>query len=285
MKKLITIALLITMSFTLVACSNDTGNNIHETQSSTPTSQQTSASTVITTAPPLPPRQLPHIASFEDTGMPEPFKETLEGGGNALINPFIVPVWRDSHVYAGRCIASIDGSIVTPFITEDVFFEWADSWEMHYRQFEEPVTRLSDFHNIFSFIEAFDIPADEVAKILRELRVAREEWLPLGASSGFTDEELSLIVSLDEAAIMEHFVSDYAIYLDGAIFTPMWLYWHSPEDYAKVGITPEMVAERLPLYAKFEFAAEADVAFSEKLSEFVGEEISLSAMRAEYATS
>jgi hypothetical protein len=46
-----------------------------------------------------------------------------------------------------------------------------------------------------------------------------------------------------------------------------------------------MVAERLELYAEFMFTAEADVAFSEKLSRFLGEEISLSMIRAELAVS
>jgi len=74
---------------------------------------------------------------------------------------------------------------------------------------------------------------------------------------------------------MEHFVSDYSIYHDGEIFTPMWLYYYDTDDYEEAGITPKMVEEKLDLYAEFQFTDEAAEAFEEKLSEFLGEDVSL----------
>ena len=94
---------------------------------------------------------------------------------------------------------------------------------------------------------------------------------------GFFDKVTGVIPLL--TGIMQHFVSDHAIYHEGAIYTPMWFYWHTPEKYAEVGITPEMVEEHLEILAKFEFTEEADEAFSEKRSEFIGEEVSLREIR------
>ncbi|MCL2002471.1 MAG: hypothetical protein FWG72_00510 [Oscillospiraceae bacterium] len=48
------------------------------------------------------------------------------------------------------------------------------------------------------------------------------------------------------------------------------MYLHTPEDYAREGITAEMVTEKLALYSDFHLTAEAAEAFEEKLSAFTG---------------
>jgi len=51
------------------------------------------------------------------------------------------------------------------------------------------------------------------------------------------------------------------------------------EAVGEVGVTPEMVEEHLEILSEFEFTEESDEAFSEKLSEFIGEEVSLREIR------
>ena len=97
--------------------------------------------------------------------------------------------------------------------------------------------------------------------------------------SVFTDEDIRILLSRDEEAVLRHFALDTTFVVGNRAYSPLWLYAHTVEDYTRVGITPEMVAEKLPLYAEFYLADEADVAFSRKLSEFLGEEISLRQMR------
>jgi hypothetical protein len=94
-------------------------------------------------------------------------------------------------------------------------------------------------------------------------------------------DEIAAILSRCEAIMLAQFASPYAIVIGDRVYSPMWIYSNTVEGWDAVGITPEMVAEKLPLWADIWLDDEADVAFSEKISEFVGEEISLSAMRDE----
>jgi hypothetical protein len=101
-----------------------------------------------------------------------------------------------------------------------------------------------------------------------------------GLSVNFTQNEIELITTLDESRILEHFISDYSIFHDGRGFTPSWIYWHDVEAYEAVGITTEMIEEKLHLYAEFSFTEEATLAFEAKLSGFLGREVILANERA-----
>jgi hypothetical protein len=104
--------------------------------------------------------------------------------------------------------------------------------------------------------------------------------MEVGLDVDFTQYEIDLIATLDEARILEHFASDYVILHDGRGFPPAWIYWYDIETYEAVGITAEMIAEKLHLYAEFSFTAEATLAFEAKLSQFLGREVVLANERA-----
>jgi hypothetical protein len=131
-----------------------------------------------------------------------------------------------------------------------------------------------EYPNHYSLIITFNFPIDEVVKYLKADQLWRIEAGQY-ETDYFSDYEIELIASLDEARILEHFISDYSIFHDGRGFTPAWIYWHDIEAYEAVGITPEMIEEKLHLYAEFSFTAEATLAFEAKLSEFLGREIIL----------
>jgi hypothetical protein len=238
MKKIISIFLSIIMMITISACTN--------TSIDTPSPQQ---------------NELVYTNLDE---MPEPF-DTLTGGGAILMMRFSSPTHDDNP---SRTIDAIDHSYVTPFIALEIFHEWVYGFqEKDY--LSRPAQNLSCYPNLYSFILNFDIPVDELKKILEENQRFLSEW----EIDSFTDEEINAIVSLDEVRILEHFVSDYSIFHDGRVFSPAWLYWHTPDDYERAGITSEMIEEKLDLYAEFNFTAEAAEAFELKLSEFIGNDV------------
>jgi hypothetical protein len=94
-------------------------------------------------------------------------------------------------------------------------------------------------------------------------------------SKKFADDEIALFLSRDMEAILAKYATDYVIIIGEEAFTPFWLYVNEPYDYETVGITPEMIEERLEFYDELFFTAEAAAAFETKLSEFTGREVRL----------
>ena len=91
----------------------------------------------------------------------------------------------------------------------------------------------------------------------------------------FTDEEIALLFSGDVSRINAKAANEWTIIVGDRVYSAHWVVISSIEDYAKAGITPEMLAEKAELYAEFEFTAEAADAFEAKLSEFTGRTVSL----------
>ncbi|MDR2590028.1 MAG: hypothetical protein LBC71_03450 [Oscillospiraceae bacterium] len=237
------------------------------------TQPQTTEQTMINTSSSP---QLPSVNSFEHFEMPIPFGEIHgAGGGSEELALFSMLC---SNGISDQRIDGIDLFIIEAFFDDSaIFYDWYSSVDMN-MHWENPVTTLMDYPNLFSLIKTFDLPIDRVYQLLKNQQLRAVE-IGLDETFYFTDEEIKIITSLDETAIMEYFVADFSIYHDGEIFTPMWLYYHDIGAYEEVGITPEMVEEKIELYAEFSFTDEADEAFSEKLSEFIGEEVSLRRIR------
>ena len=243
-----------------------------ETQTSEPQSLQTAEPPRSeTTSPKTPTDNTPNFqgVSIENSGMPMPFYD-MQGGGDLQLARFVLPLYSDVW---GRHINSIPLDLVKLLLGNDEFYAWVNSDEMS-RYWETAVLSLMDYPNLYSLIKTFNLPIDEVEVYFKEhqlMLIDNEQ----SENFYFTDEEIALICSLNEAAIMEYFVSDYAIYHEGAIYSPIWFYCYALEDYAEAGITPEMIEKKLELYAEFSFTEEGEAAFEEKLSEFLGVEVSL----------
>ncbi|MCL2698177.1 MAG: hypothetical protein FWE74_08870 [Oscillospiraceae bacterium] len=208
-----------------------------------------------------------HLNQLENIEMPTPFSDLNGFGGGFENSSFFLPFSNGTETK----IDIIPWHIITPFMEADVFMEWAENNE-NKSAFDEPQTDLMGYVNIYSYIETFNIPADKLREIMIQNEEVRRE---AGLADRYTRDEINLIVSRDEFAIMNHFVSDFSIYHDGKVFTPHWFYVNTHEDYEAAGITPEMLEEKLDLYAEFSFTAEAAEAFEAKLSEFMETDVVL----------
>jgi len=196
--------------------------------------------------------------------MPEPFFG--EQGGNPYLAPFFLPTDNSD---GNNSLNDIDFNIIEQFIGLEKFYEWIEGIGSDYLR--APQTSLLDYPNLYTFILNFDIPVDELKEFMD-----KQQRLGMESNSYFyTNEEINIICSLDEARIAEYFVSDYSIVIGDMIYPPAWVYFNSFGDYEAAGITPEMIEEKLDLYAEFSFTAEAAEAFEAKLSEFMETDVVL----------
>jgi len=207
---------------------------------------------------------------FENAGMPVPFSSTQNGGGNFQLIRFTVPTFSDLTDAINR----FPRFLVEPFMEMDDFYNWVNSYEMN-RYFNEPQTSLMGYPNMYSYVITFNISIDELREVMKQNQAMAKDLAEEADIYYHSDEEIEIICSLDETRIMEYFVSDESIFIEGKLYPPLWLYLHDSEDYEKVGITTDMISEKLELYSEFNFTAEATEAFENKLSAFMGEEITL----------
>ncbi len=123
---------------------------------------------------------------------------------------------------------------------------------------------LMDYANIYSYIHTHDIDADT-------LRAVLEDGDSMLHKKPFTAEEIELLLGDDEAAAMAAFASPSTIVIGEKGYCAKWMYYHTVEEYAAEGITPEMVAAVLPYYYNALYVQEAADAFSQKLSQYAGQ--------------
>lgn len=136
-----------------------------------------------------------------------------------------------------------------------------DSWINSFSSSEK--TTLGDYQNLYSFITAFDITKDEAETALA----------PYINGGMMTSEQVDILFSGSEEAVTNEFASEYSVVVGENAYCPNWLYINTIDDYTAAGINAEAVKEKAPLYSDFAFSEEARKAFSEKLSEFIGEDV------------
>jgi hypothetical protein len=224
------------------------------------------------TEDPLPP------TPFELAGMPIAFEHTGGDDYAGFNAPHVFkltlydPMFRDFATYLGFTVDEFHSRL------EEAFGDWWD---------ELSRDTLTGRANLFGLIIEFDIPNEIVAESLQKHNEICEDFAMLDEAEGwygnaeyfrgrkFTDTEIEALLSRDAATVLEHFANDYAIVIEDRAYTPFWLYFHTPEDYEKAGITAEMLEQKLDLFGDFNLTAEAARAFEAKLSEFIGESVSL----------
>lgn len=122
---------------------------------------------------------------------------------------------------------------------------------------------IFEYPTMYSFIAHFNISNDE-------LEIALKAYLD---EDSISREQFDIICSGDVEKMTGAFASEYAIVIGEKIYCPHWLYIHSIEEYKSAGITPDMILEKAPLFSDFNFTDEARVAFSDKLTAYIGETV------------
>lgn len=180
--------------------------------------------------------------------MPPPFYTAPESGGDMNANFYSTTDLK---------LGYLDMAFIS-LVDIDTAEEWFDTAS----SVKNDLTSVGELFNLYSFIRHFSIPDETVRELLVEMRN--------GSADDFSDEEIDLIISGNNEAVAEHFVSEYAIVIGENLYSPKWIYNHSIKDYEAAGITPGMIEEKISLYSTIGFTDEARTAFSEKLSAYIG---------------
>lgn len=246
-KKLIITAVLAAAMLTACGESTEQNGNANSAESTAATeSQNESEASESTFSETAAEEETSHTAeALPEAEMPEPFETECDDDSR---DGFYLPF--------NSTLNNIPGELMKLRDSEEI-----DSWLNSFSSSEK--TKLGDYQNLYSFITAFDITKDEAETALA----------PYIDGGMMTSEQVDILFSGSEEAVTSGFASKYSVVVGENAYCPYWLYSNTIDDYKAAGIDTEAVKAKAPLYSDFAFSEEARKAFSEKLSEFIGEEV------------
>ncbi len=156
-------------------------------------------------------------------------------------------------------------------VSNEQLTEWLNRYKTAFRF---AVSDLNNFPNKYSLINDFNLTDELVLSVLKEVLEdydSRDD--SVRAEYEYTSEDINVVLYGSEEEIIARFASEYSIGIGKHIYSPQWMYLHTPEQYAQVGITKEMVREKIASYSKIPLPYEARIAFQNKISDFLEEEI------------
>ncbi len=127
--------------------------------------------------------------------------------------------------------------------------------------------KLTDMMNIYTVIKEFDIPREAAEEALQRYLQSDDKQIAI------THDELDLIYSGDEKAIIAHFANEYAIIIEDRIYTPWFIYGQSLETIEAHGITAEMLENKVDAYINLCMNDDIKYTFAKKLYQCVGKPI------------
>ena len=246
-KKLIITAVLAAVMLTACGESTEQNGNANSAESTAATeSQNESEASESTFSETTAEEETSHTAeALPEAEMPEPFETECDDDSR---DGFYLPFNNTLNNIPGELMKLRDS-------------DRTDSWINSFSSSEK--TKLGDYQNLYSFITAFDITKDE----------AETAFAPYIDGGMMTSEQVDILFSGSEEAVTNEFASEYSVVVGENAYCPNWLYINTIDDYTAAGINAEAVKKKAPLYSDFAFSEEARKAFSEKLSEFIGEEV------------
>lgn len=189
-----------------------------------------------------------------------PVYNMSEGGyiDGDFLDDFYYPYQRKLFVFPRE---------LTKLCYSDDLEQWHQRYTLHI-----PAAEPGKSGNLCALITDFALKDEEVRKALE---IDREKMKSVKGYEYYTfsTEEIDVLLSGDEEKITKEFASPYAIVLGKYAYSPLWLYTHTAQDYETVGITKEMVREKIGDYDALLLPSEAKAAFAAKMNEFVGEEL------------
>lgn len=167
--------------------------------------------------------------------------------------------------------------LITGYYDDDSYFNFEFPWKLELRGIPIELMRLVDEsetdkwfesvntlnsgtpyrinrgYNLYSYITAVGLSWEDAAPILER---------------DFSADEISAMASENTELITKNSASEFTIVIGDCAYSPKWLYYHTADNYASVGITPGMVGEMIPQYQKLELPDEMWKAFRKKLNLF-----------------
>ena len=209
-------------------------------------------------------------AEVPDIPNSEPVGENLQNNeveAYVMPRPFELSGGDMNRNFYEPCEMLFDGVPVEllSLVEQSKYESWADDHNVFYKA----PSSLKDYTNIYSFIVEFDISNEDV---LSALSVYLKSDDP---SIAMSEEDVNIILSKDEATIIERFATEYSIVIGENIYSPQWIYENSIEAYKNAGVTPDMIKDKLSLYGTISFTYDAAKAFQSKLSDFIGKAVKL----------
>ncbi|MCL2637261.1 MAG: hypothetical protein FWD48_02720 [Oscillospiraceae bacterium] len=200
----------------------------------------------------------PHERTDRDRGIVEGYfrnryNEKFLGGGSVIQDEFFKYLGISGEEYR---------AVAREYFGEEHFTSW--------RIFD---TGLIEHTTLFWEIIIFDIP-DEV--IIDAIKVHNEHCKRVGFGYRvFTDEDIAALLTRCEETVTAQFATEATIVIGNRAFSPSWINLHTLEEIQAVGITPQMIEEKLPIWSDLVISAEIETSFDEKLSEFLGRDVVL----------
>ena len=154
-------------------------------------------------------------------------------------------------------VANIPAELIE-LIGEEEFEEWRVSVENR----DEIVADLNDIFGIYSFIHNTSVPKDKAEEILLNLM---EFWGETGTEPNFTAEGITAIIQGDKEKVIELYKHKSAIYINGKLISPQWLYEKPLSDWRKEGITCDMISSVYAEIMMLPFTVEGATAFKSKV--------------------
>lgn len=177
-----------------------------------------------------------------DTSMPDPGISSMYGTYLDFSSPW---KQRVSHV-------------LLPLYSEQK--ERGSKWVKSKESVPTPYN-LYNSMSLVSFCRDLDIPWESIEDNVRAWNgsvrypagTPHEEYEDI---ERFTEEELAALKTGGDETIVKLLASDYSIVVGENVFSPMWLYYHTVDDYKTAGIAPNTMCSLLEKYSKIDLTEE-----------------------------
>jgi hypothetical protein len=297
MKKSLTLLCIAALLCSLVACSEDNANphneNRVEMTGDVVVSTRPPVTTVTTPETTIPSRHcdLPPNATLRERmnwqgGIDATLKTHWQGVGELYMNLLMFRLWDESYaelfnmtfeeVYAENHAHYILLHELRSELTETILAYkkvWQKSSDIMQEIRDKVYDTWEDYEQapwFFDIVGYFNITREELNRannIVGELLI---------------DEEIDLLLGDDPLALKRVAKAPLALLTeDGMLYSAEWLITTPAEEIRRAGVTTEMIYEWLVAYAEIEmtFSIDYEARFSEALSEFIGEKVSLEEIR------
>jgi len=282
MKKITALLLISALALSLTACSED-GNaaDLSRQQLEDPVVSVSSENPrTVATTPTQAPQPLPHEPTARERrmwqeGIDETYRTHWGGAYGLYADLLMFRIWDEKHKEQFN------------MTFEDAF---AENHAYYERVWQESSDMIQEFMNEMRVIWGRGEQATWFYDIVGYFGFTREELNRANRIVGelLVDEEINLLLGDDVIALNQIAKAPLSLLTeDGMLYSAEWLILTPVEEIHRAGVTTEMIDEWLEVYAEIDsgFSTDYEARFSEALSTFLGEEVSLSAVRAASATS